>query len=188
MFKSQYQTSRIREDLQRAAFGPKAAGDNARFFTELRNISLTKDSNAPINVADHEWLEFEARGDTTQLRTAMAAARRNSDLQLLGRLTSRLKYRRRSWSKLKLAEKRRNYFELADRLRAQSQQPPRGEEKVNNHLAEDHSRKSNAPMADQVWQHIRRKWNTSNDDEDQGRYVQLLVAYLKGSSKANLDV
>jgi hypothetical protein len=67
-------------------------------------------------------------------------------------------------------------------------EPPRGERKVSNHVAEVRTRKSKAQMANQVLQHIIRKWNTSNDDENPGRYIHLLVAYLNQCSKVKLDV
>ena len=43
-------------------------------------------------------------------------------------------------------------------------------------------------MANQIVQHFLRKWNTSNEDRDLGRYVHLLVAYLNQNTKAKLDV
>jgi hypothetical protein len=48
--------------------------------------------------------------------------------------------------------------------------------------------KSNSQTADQVFQHFVRKWNILQDDEDPGRYIDLLVAYSKGYSKAELDL
>jgi hypothetical protein len=188
VFESQYQTSRIREDLIQAAFGQRTGSDNGPLFALLRNISLSRDSNAPFDIAPIEWAEFEAREDATTLRTAMTEARHENNLKFLKTLKSRFRYLRHSWKSLKLADNRRKYFEWADRSQAQGQQPPRGERRVSNHVAEVRTRKSNAQMANQVLQHIIRKWNTSNDDENPGRYIHLLVAYLNRCSKVKLDV
>jgi hypothetical protein len=111
MFKSQYQTSRIREDLAQAAFGQRTGSDNGLLFAMLRNISLSRDSNAPIDIASTEWAEFEAREDATTLRKAMTEARNENNLKFLETLKSRFGYLRRSWKSLKLADNRRKYFE-----------------------------------------------------------------------------
>jgi hypothetical protein len=83
VFESQYQTSRIREDLIQAAFGQRTGSDNGPLFALLRNISLSRDSNAPIDIALTEWAEFEAREDATTLRTAMTEARHENNLKFL---------------------------------------------------------------------------------------------------------
>ncbi|OCK80113.1 hypothetical protein K432DRAFT_405006 [Lepidopterella palustris CBS 459.81] len=72
--------------------------------------------------------------------------------------------------KLKLADIRSKYFEEADRARARAlgKKPPQNKRNIV--------------------QHSDRKWDASNDDEDQERYIGLLVAYGKGISKAELDL
>lgn len=59
---------------------------------------------------------------------------------------------------------------------------------MSNHVAEAWSRKSNAQMANQIVRHFLRKWNASHEDDELGRYAQLLVAYLNQNTKAKLDV
>lgn len=135
VFKKQYQTSRIRKDLVQAAFGQRTGSDNGPLFALLQNILLSRDSNIPVDIVLTEWAEFEARKDAITLRTAMIEARHEKDLEFLKTLRSRFKYLRLSWKSLKLADNRRKYFESADRLRAQGQQPPRGKIKVSNHVA-----------------------------------------------------
>ena len=48
--------------------------------------------------------------------------------------------------------------------------------------------RSNSQTADQIFKHFVCKWNISRNDEDPGRCVDLLVAYGKGYSKAELDL
>jgi len=45
-------------------------------------------------------------------------------------------------------------------------------------------------MANQIHLHFLRKWNLSglSDDSKQGRYIHLLLAYLRGVSKVSLEV
>src|SRR6266516_500728 len=98
VFEKQYQTSRIREDLLQAAFGRRTGNDNGTLFTLLRNISLSRDLNAPIDLSPDEWAEFEGRVDATMLRAAIAAeARKENNQEILSRLRTRLGYLRRFW-------------------------------------------------------------------------------------------
>jgi hypothetical protein len=187
VFETQYQTSRIRGDLMQAAFGQRTGSDDGPLFMLMRNMSLSRDQNAPIDLTESELAEFDRRQDATTLREAMAEARSRDDETFYGTLNSRLKYLRRSWKSLKLADKRRRYFEEADRSRAQGVQPPRDSRDRSNLSTAMRSHVSNAPLADQIHRHFLRKWNASGEDDDPGRFVRLLVAYLSGDTKAQLD-
>jgi hypothetical protein len=159
----------------------------APLFAVLRNMSLSRDQNAPINLTPDDWAEFDKRQDATALREAMAEAREQDNQGFFGTLNSRIKHLRHPWKSLKLADNRRKYFEEADRSRAQGEQPPRDSGNTSNHASGIRSRKSNAQMANQIFQHVLRKWNASNEDGDLGRYVHLLVAYLRQGTTAKLD-
>lgn len=154
VFESQYQTSRIRGDLMQAAFGQRTGSDNGPLFALLRNISLSCDQNAPVNLTLDDWAEFDGRNNATTLQEAMAEAREQGNQDFFKTLNSRLKYVHRSWKSLKLADKRRKYFEGADRSRAQGQQPPCDRGNISNHVAQVRSRKSNVQMANQIVQHF----------------------------------
>ena len=98
-----------------AAFGQMTGCDNSHLFLSLRNMSLTRDPNAPIKLSPDEWQEWESRADATTLRTAITEAPEGIDASYLKQLVSRFKYLRNSWGVLKLADNRSKYFEIADR-------------------------------------------------------------------------
>jgi hypothetical protein len=181
-------------------------------------MSLSRDKNAPIDLNPDDWLEFHQRRDVTKLQDALRTFQASKDqaakdhafydndskdndnndndtrkksstlTELLRLLRSRLRALRNAWGKLKLADKRKQYFKEADRARALGKQPPRVEKIVSNMTAGIRTIRSNSQTADQIFQHFVRKWNISQDDEDLGRYIDLLVAYSKGCSKAELDL
>lgn len=208
MFEAQYQTSRLREDLLQAAFDQRTGCDNTHLFAFLRNMSISRDVDAPMDLNPDDWLGFHGRRDATRLRNAISTVQAAKDqaakdqpfydenktkelgtlTELLRLLRSRDRALRHAWSKLKLADIRQKYFREADRARAVGKEPPRVERIVSNITAVIRVLKSNAQVAEQVFQHFVRKWNISNDDEDQGRYIDLLIAYGKGCLKAELDV
>lgn len=202
MFEAQYQTSRLREDLLQAAFGQRTGCDNTHLFAFLRNMSISRDQNAPVDLAPDDWAGFNNRKDVIRLEDAMEKVQAAKDqaisnndkeematlTELLRLLRSRHRYLRHAWAKLKLLEIRRKYFEEADRARALGDEPPKVITTVSNRTAGIRALKSNAQTAGQIIQHVDRKWNVSSDDDDHGRYIDLLVAYGKGCSKADLDL
>jgi hypothetical protein len=72
VFESSYQTRRIREDLMRLAFG-HMAGENDALFLSLRNISLGKDPDAPIDPTEEDLLGFDWRIDVADIRADIEA-------------------------------------------------------------------------------------------------------------------
>jgi hypothetical protein len=211
MFEAQYQTSRLREDLLQAAFGQQTGCDNTHLFAFLRNMSLSRDKDAPIDLNPGDWLQFHQRKDVTKLQDAIHTIQTSKDqatidhthenennndkkkelgtlTELLRLLRSRLRALRHAWGKLKLADIRQQYFKKADRARVLGKEPPRIERIVSNIPAGTRALKSNSQTADQIFQHFVRKWNISKDDEDPGRYIDLLIAYSRGCSKAELDL
>lgn len=202
MFEAQYQTSRIREDLLQAAFGQRTGCDNTHLFAFLRNMSISRDQNAPVDLNPDDWAVFHSRRDVIKLEDAISKVQAARDQAIQGNgkeeletltelfrlLRSRHRYLRHAWGKLKLADIRSKYFGEADRARALGKEPSQVERIVSNQTAGIRALKSNAQTADQIVQHFDRKWNVSNDDGDQGRYIDLLVAYGKGCSKAELDL
>ena len=188
VFETKYQASRIREDLVQAAFGHRTGSDNGPLFASLRNISLSRDVNAPTTISLEEWAEFDNRKDATTIRGAITDAKGRGDHQFIQLLNSRLKSLRLAWGKLKLVDKRQKYFIEADRMRALGQQPPRSTRNLPLNITTRFVRLGNAPMADRISQYYIRNWNGSNVDEDPRRYIHLLRAYQCGFHEANLDI
>jgi hypothetical protein len=163
---------------------------------------ISRDQNAPIDLNPDGWTGFHSRRDVIKLEDAIGKAQAAKDqaiqdnkkeeidtlTELLRLLRLRHRYLRHAWGKLKLADMRSSYFGEADRARALGKEPPWIERIVSNQTAGMRALKSNAQTAGQIVQHFDRKWNVSNDDGDQGRYIDLLVAYGKGCSKAELDL
>ena len=71
MFEAQYQISRLREDLLQAAFGQRTGCDNTYLFAFLRNVNISRDSNAPIDLSPDNWVGFDIREDTIKIGEAL---------------------------------------------------------------------------------------------------------------------
>jgi hypothetical protein len=110
------QTSR--EDLAVLTFGSRA-GRNDELFARLRNMSLSKDADAPVHLSGQELQQFETRKDLRGLRSAMDAARRAGESKTARTLGDRICYLVEALSSLKLKEKRGEYFKHVETLRAQ---------------------------------------------------------------------
>ncbi|KAF2729051.1 hypothetical protein EJ04DRAFT_528146 [Polyplosphaeria fusca] len=143
-------------------------------------VRLDKNPSKDQATKDHAFYDNDNNNDKKKELGALT--------ELLRLLRSRLRALRYAWGKLKLADIRQQYFKEADRARALGKEPPRIERIVSNITAGTRALKSNSQTADQIFQHFVRKWNISQDDEDPGRYIDLLIAYSRGCSKAELDL
>ncbi|RYO80969.1 hypothetical protein DL762_007375 [Monosporascus cannonballus] len=115
VFESSYQSHRVRANLMSLAFG-KDAGRDDKLFAMLRDMSVSRDANAPVDITMDEHREFEKRNDVGGLRYEIATAKNgNERTKLRAKLHNLLKTLR----KLKLDEKRDEYFRRVDYLRAQ---------------------------------------------------------------------
>ncbi|RYP01717.1 hypothetical protein DL764_006110 [Monosporascus ibericus] len=116
VFESSYQSHRVRANLMSLAFG-KDAGRDDKLFAMLRDMSVSRDANAPVDITMDEHREFEQRKDVSGLRHEIATvANGNERTKLRAKLHNLLKTLR----KLKLDEKRDEYFHRVDYLRAQA--------------------------------------------------------------------
>lgn len=182
-----YQSVNIREDLAQAAFNQRAGTDIQLLFATLRNLYLTRDPNAPIKAIEEGKAEFKLRGDYKLLRSAIANAKKEGRSEFQGTLESRLKYLRLTFNQLKFDAERSEYFRIADAARAQGRQPPPSAPRFSRSVAASLAAKSRLPLAEQLSLHFKRKWNCSKED-DPGRYILLVLAYLKNTPKHNLEV
>lgn len=78
VFEGSYQPKRVREDLTRLAFGPRA-GHNDSLFRRLRNMSLSRDAGAPTEIGQEDLQKFEQRNDVKALRASLETASRAGD-------------------------------------------------------------------------------------------------------------
>jgi hypothetical protein len=159
-----------------AAFGERTGCDNTPLFAFLRNMSISRDVDAPIDLNPDDWLGFHGRRDATRLQNAISIAQTAKDqlvndqplydddsnktkqlgtlTELLKLLRSRDRALRRAWSKLKLTAIRQNYFREADRARAVGKEPPRVERIVSNISTRMRAFISNAQVVEQVFQYF----------------------------------
>ncbi|KAM7203065.1 hypothetical protein V8F33_002413 [Rhypophila sp. PSN 637] len=96
IFENDYQTGVVRPNLALLAFGPKAVNRDETLFSDLRNMSLTRDEGAPISVLEEQIVKFRERNDIAQFRGMIQAS---------------------------TDKKRQAYFKEADRLRLQGLEP-----------------------------------------------------------------
>jgi hypothetical protein len=99
------------------AFGSRA-GSNASLFQCLRNMSLYRDTDAPIEPTTEELHTFSQRRDVGKLQ------KRYEKVKLAGNKVDANRLRSRIWalinrlSKLQIRENRKNYFARVENLRA----------------------------------------------------------------------
>ncbi|KAI1424703.1 hypothetical protein F5Y12DRAFT_428331 [Xylaria sp. FL1777] len=115
VFESSYQFNHVRADFMNLAFGSEARGSNKLLFSMLRNVFMTKDPSAPINILPEEKDAFKSQQDITAIHDAMQATTDKKKRRSLG---SKMNNLIKTLSRLKLEEKRANYFNEANYLRA----------------------------------------------------------------------
>ena len=82
VFQRNYQPKRVRDDLMKLAFG-SMTGQNDYLFQSLRNMSLRRDANAPIDPTPDDLREFEQRKDVSDFRAPIEAAKLKAQLRSL---------------------------------------------------------------------------------------------------------
>ncbi|KAI6082452.1 hypothetical protein F4821DRAFT_247161 [Hypoxylon rubiginosum] len=115
VFESNYQTHRTRADLMSLAFG-NGTGRDEQLFAMLRDMSMSRDANAPVDITAEEYRRFEQRNDLTTLRYQIDNA---SDSKERSQFRSKVNYLLKILSQLQLDKNRAEYFERVDCLRAQ---------------------------------------------------------------------
>ncbi|KAF8906999.1 hypothetical protein CPB84DRAFT_337689 [Gymnopilus junonius] len=120
VYENNYQTKRVQADLSRTRFGPCAGGQsNEPLFEVMRDLSKQNDSGAPLEATPEQKLSIESRRDITQRRDALEAAMLSKDKSQISKAKSALDQRRRALHKLILLRAREDYFEQANKLRAE---------------------------------------------------------------------
>ncbi|MCJ1359525.1 MAG: hypothetical protein MMC33_009527 [Icmadophila ericetorum] len=184
VFQGSYQTSRLRDDLTKLAFGENA-GCNDDLFQDLSNISLSRDARAPIYPSKEG---FEGRSDVTAHRTSLEAAKKIGDVKALNSTKLSLEALISTLSNLKIQENRTEYFKCADDLRARglSTKDCVAEFTVENPFP----RKSDSEMAAAIAYHFEActrgvdEWSSTK--ERSKCYMFLLVNYLARRSQLSL--
>ncbi|KAM7209967.1 hypothetical protein V8F06_014645, partial [Rhypophila decipiens] len=116
IFENDYQTGVVRPNLASLAFGPKAVSRDETLFSELRNMSLTRDEGAPNSVSEEQISKFRKRNDIAEFRAMIMASTDKSEKT---RLHNQIKTTVNTCIKLQLDVDRQAYFKEADRLRLQ---------------------------------------------------------------------
>ncbi|KAF8462493.1 hypothetical protein DFH94DRAFT_700934 [Russula ochroleuca] len=120
VYENNYQTKRVQADLSRTRFGPCAGGQtNEPLFEVMRDLSKQNDSGAPLEATPEQKLSIESRRDITDRRAALEAAKLSKDKGQISKAKSALDQRRRALYKLILLKSREDYFEQANKLRAE---------------------------------------------------------------------
>jgi hypothetical protein len=99
------------------AFG-SMAGRNDALFQSLRNTSLQRDINAPIDPSAEELRTFHQRRDVTRLGRLARAARLVGDIKTANKFKARAYATIKRLSIMQVRENRKQYFDRVDRLRA----------------------------------------------------------------------
>lgn len=100
------------------AFGPMARRNDS-LFQSLRSMSLRRGVGAPVGPTVEDLQEFERRNGVRGLRTSLETARQAED-KAFRSIKSQLDNFFETLSHLKMQEKRTEYFNRVDSLRAQA--------------------------------------------------------------------
>ena len=117
VFQTSYQTHLVRENLAEKAFGPKA-GCNDDLVQLLRNMTLSRDENAPTDPTIDDLTGFEKRRDVTKLRTCLQEAHQANNQKEVRSLTGKLETLIGNLSDLTVDVQRKKYFDDVDDKRA----------------------------------------------------------------------
>ncbi|KAF2180160.1 hypothetical protein K469DRAFT_593670, partial [Zopfia rhizophila CBS 207.26] len=117
VFEDIYQPRQVCEDLTRLAFGPRA-GCNDNLFQMLLNMSLSREAGAPIHLTTRDTQGFQERQDIPTLRAALATADEAGDKKEKRATKLTPDNLIATLSQLQLLEKRKNYFNRVDTIRA----------------------------------------------------------------------
>ncbi|KAF2184554.1 hypothetical protein K469DRAFT_578956, partial [Zopfia rhizophila CBS 207.26] len=111
------QPKRVREDLMRLAFGP-IAGRNDCLFQRLCSMSLSRDTDAPVDPSADDLQEFEMRNNVSDLRASLEVAWHAGNEKKSRSIKLQAENLIATLSSLKVQEKRAEYFDRVDSLRA----------------------------------------------------------------------
>ena len=133
VFERSYQPVRLRANLANIAFGDKARHDTA-LWEAISNSLHNRDPNAPTRLTKKEIDQFESRKDITELRKELKyiTAKEGSSSQEAKKVSSRIRYTLDCLERLEIQEKRRKYFEEADKLRAMNKSTAHLKQEVQN--------------------------------------------------------
>lgn len=130
-FQNSYVAQHIPVDLMQVNFGKarsRGGKDMDELFTLLRQISLKADERAPIHLSEQEVAALDDRKDLQELRASLAKAKSDTgairESPEARRISLRYQYIRRVLQEQAVKEKRKKYFDEADKCRALGQHPP----------------------------------------------------------------
>lgn len=178
VFERSYQPKRVREDLASLAFGAKA-GRNDELFGALRNMSLTRDAGAPIEVSVEDHQKLEERNDMKRLRAAVDIAYQRGDSEEERQNKKAIESLTTSLSRSQLLEKRTEYFKRVDRLGAQGRptMASAGENGLGKALMRKQGRDGATDIA-RFLQTCNEDIDNSSVDQRSKPCMELLVEYL----------
>jgi hypothetical protein len=190
VFQGSYQTKRVREDLLQLAFGPTAAGRNDNLFQNLRSMSLSRDAGAPVDPSTEDLQSFEERNDVRSLRAALDLSQQARDTKALRSIKSQIENLIETLSNLKVQERRTEFFNRVDSLRAQGL--PTVDPSMECGTEKTLSKKRCIGGAEVVAQFLQAcDKNVDEDhllDQCSRRYMELLVDYLSHRLQASSHV
>ncbi|MCJ1426159.1 hypothetical protein MMC29_004061 [Sticta canariensis] len=166
----------------------KKVGPNPNLFQTLRNISLSRDLGAPIFPSKEDLQSFERRNDVTKCRASLEVEKKTGTVQDINSTKSSIETLISTLSNLKIQEKRTEYFNCVDDLRARGLST---KDCASTFTAENPSqRKPNQGTATAIAYHFKTcagdvdEW--SSTEERSKCYMVLLVNYLSRRSQPSL--
>ena len=109
VFQTSYQTHLVRENLAEMAFEEKARCDNG-LVGQLRNRTLNKDKDTPIDPTADNLAASEKRRDMTKLHKEVKAAQQTNKTKKVRSLNAKADHCIEVFSKFKVKDTRKKYF------------------------------------------------------------------------------
>ncbi|KAF6808160.1 hypothetical protein CPLU01_15711 [Colletotrichum plurivorum] len=178
VFQGSYQPVHVTENLPRLAFARVLEFDaHERLYGLLENASFRRDEGAPIYPKEEDLSQWEQRRDIRGLRAKYqyVRAHSNADDPQAKRIAAQIQFIRDRLSDLQVAEDRRQYFEVAGRLRAAGQPIPH-ELKRGNVL---HRKQYYGPISDAATAIGRFLHQKNHSVASPGAFIEMGLAYLE---------
>lgn len=120
VFENNYQTEHVRTDLASKRFGACAGGTSSEpLFKVMRDLSKQNDPGAPLEATPEQKASIKSRRDIMEREAAVRKAQAGGDKGEIRKAKAALDRRRRALHDLLLIQGREEYFEEANKLRAE---------------------------------------------------------------------
>lgn len=159
----------LSENLAHASFG-ELAGEQNLLTNAMSRVFLGRDENAPIYITEDDQANFEKRRDISSLRQLCIKAKESLP-HMQNTINHRINYLLQRLTTLQLELSRREYFEYADKMRAEGKRVEYPKKKYSRLVRGN----NDWQIASKIGMLLRQ------DDTEPDVAIQKLIGYLTNS-------